>query len=189
MRLLRIEKVRKRIRIMETHHSNVAGSIEVVMLYPDGHARERVLSVFECIRDKLSSAFQISISGGKFDHLEDPMVRHYLAEIMAKADIICIAAHSHKAIPETVTRWMAQISYPNAHRPLLAIVNFSNPSADAGTSHSKVFLEAFARGHDMDFLEYHMTDSSLPALRRHEDSRAALQWLRRYPGEMSSLNE
>jgi hypothetical protein len=175
--------------------TNEIGSLDVMALYPDGLARERVMSVLHRIHDKLWPAIQFEVSWGKFEHLEDPMVRRALEAAVTKADILCFATRNQAELPAAMKQWLSGIQYPHGDRPLVALLDISNTSQDE-KRHVTSFLEDFAKTHRMDFLPYYTADvgannaahslvvSSAPHIIKPVPRQ---EWL--YPPNPSSLNE
>jgi hypothetical protein len=172
---------------------NEAGRLEVLVLYPDGVALSRAITVLTRIHQKLWPTLHLKAMGVKLEYLEDQMVRTSLDPFVHKADILCFPTKNASTLSEAVKTWLTGMRYSTGRaRPLVAVLDFSSDVEEAGRRNTTAsFLEEFARMHHMDFLPYSAPAGGSEEMQHvaPEMKQAALSphWL--VPGNESSLTE
>ena len=130
--------------------------LKAVVLYPDGLARNRIMTALRAIQDGLGPDLELEIEWVSFDQLQSPLVRLFLTPTLETADILCFATRGHADLPFMVERWLANFSFlQNGERRLLAMLEMSSEFNTLEFSGAGAFLEGLARKHGMDFFPYY----------------------------------
>jgi hypothetical protein len=128
---------------------DITSTIQVVIAFEDLAAGKRGKQVYDYLTHRLTD-FEFDHEVWKFSALECPRLLESAARQAAAADIIMLAVHGHKQLPEQVKNWIEMWLGQNGN-PMALVVLFDRECEDSPEmSKTRQYLEEVARRGKMD---------------------------------------
>src|ERR1041385_796308 len=128
---------------------DITSTIQVVIAFEDLAAGKRGKQVYDYLTHRLTD-FEFDHEVWKFSALECPRLLETAARQAAAADIIMLAVHGEKALPEVVKNWIEMWIGQNGN-PMALVVLFDRECEDSpAMGQTRLYLEDAARRGKMD---------------------------------------